>query len=78
VSLVPGQTLSQYEILAKLGQGAFRTDRNSLETRRPLVGFDGSQVHESFGIAPDGNRLVVSTVEQVRAIHLADRLPSLR
>lgn len=56
----------------------FRTDRNTLETRRPLHGFDGSQIHESFGIAPDGKSLIVSTVEQVRTIQLADRLPRLR
>jgi Tol biopolymer transport system component len=53
----------------------FSTEHDTFETRRALIGFDGSGVHESFGISPDGKRIMVSTVEQMRAIHLVEGLP---
>jgi Tol biopolymer transport system component len=56
----------------------FHTDRNAPESRREVAGFDGRLIHESFGIAPDGKRIVVSTIEQVRALNQVDRLWGLR
>ena len=56
----------------------FRTDRNTMETRRRLTGFVGGLVHESFGIAPDGRTVTLSAIDQVRTINLVDRLPALR
>ena len=53
----------------------FNTDHNTLETRRPLIGFHGDGVYESFGISPDGKRIMLSTMEQVRAIYLVEGLP---
>jgi len=56
----------------------FDPGRDTSASRRPLFGFDGRLVYESFGIAPDGRRLTVSSIEQVRTINLADGLPDLR
>ncbi len=56
----------------------FDPQRDTIATRRKLVGFRGQQVHESFGISPDGKRIVLATVEQERTLNLADRLSSLR
>jgi len=56
----------------------FRPDRNTIETRRRLTGFTGELVHESFSIAPDGRTVMLSAIDQVRTISLADRLPDLR
>lgn len=53
----------------------FSTEHDTFETRRALIGFDGSTVHESFAISPDGKRIMVSTIEQMRAIHLVEGLP---
>jgi Tol biopolymer transport system component len=55
----------------------FSTEHDTFETRRRLIGFDGSGVHESFGISPDGKRIMVSTIEQMQAIHLVEGLPGL-
>jgi Tol biopolymer transport system component len=56
----------------------FHVDRNAPETRRRVTGFDSDVVHESFGIAPDGVTLTLSSNEQVRTINLADGLPRMR
>jgi len=53
----------------------FSTERNLLGTRRPLIGFQGDRVYESFGISPDGKRIMLSTIDQVRAIYLVEGLP---
>ena len=56
----------------------FLPDRNTLETRRRQTGFRGDVNHESFGISPDGKRIILSTIEQVRTINLVEHLPKLR
>jgi len=56
----------------------FDPERNTTETRRKLSGFRGDRVYESFSVAPDGSRVTISTLKQVRSIQLADRLPRLR
>ena len=53
----------------------FSAEHDTAATRRRLIGFDGSGVHESFGISPDGKRILLSTLEQVRAIYLVEGLP---
>lgn len=53
----------------------FSTEHDTTATRRRLIGFDGSGVYESFGISPDGKRILLSTMEQERAIYLVERLP---
>ncbi len=55
----------------------FSTEHDTAATRRRLIGFDGSGVHESFGISPDGKRILLSTLEQVRAIYMVEGLPEL-
>jgi Tol biopolymer transport system component len=47
-------------------------------TRRPLAGFDGEDHAESFGISPDGSRLMLSGVEISPGLMLAQGVPGLR
>jgi Tol biopolymer transport system component len=56
----------------------FDAKRDTRDTRRPLTGFDGAHMYESFGISPDARHVIFSTVEQVSSINLADKLPALR
>ncbi len=53
----------------------FSTEHDTSETRRRLIGFDGSRPYESFAISPHGKRIMLSTSEDVRAIHLVEGLP---
>jgi eukaryotic-like serine/threonine-protein kinase len=46
-------------------------------TRRAVVGFDPGTLTESFGVAPDGRRLVVSTLQESSSLQLAEGLPGL-
>ena len=47
-------------------------------SRRPLVGFDGERHAESFGISPDGARLMLSGTEISPGLMLAQGVPGLR
>ncbi len=55
---------------------AFDQERTA-GTPRPLAAFDGEAAAESFGVSPDGARLVVAVREQVSSIVAADRVPGL-
>ena len=46
-------------------------------TRRAVVGFDPTTLTESFGVSPDGRRLVVSTLQEFSSLQLAEGLPGL-
>jgi Tol biopolymer transport system component len=56
--------------------GVFAQDfvpgRDTSGTRRKLAGFSPDFRSESFGIAPDGSELVLSTLEQTEALVLAE------
>ena len=55
----------------------FAPGLDTIKTRRPLGGFDPEAAAESFGIAPDGTRLVVAGAEHILSIALAEGLPGI-
>jgi dipeptidyl aminopeptidase/acylaminoacyl peptidase len=55
----------------------FAPGQDTTKTLRPLGGFDPEAAAESFGIAPDGTRLVVAGAEQILSIALAEGLPGI-
>jgi Tol biopolymer transport system component len=55
----------------------FTPGRDSAASRRPLAGFSPDYVTESFGIAPDGRRLALSTLEQLASLLLAEGVPGI-
>jgi len=55
----------------------FSPGEDTSSTRRPFAGFDPGVDLESFGISPDGSRLVYSTGDQVDSLMLADGLTGL-
>jgi TolB protein len=55
----------------------FTPGRDTAATRRPLAGFSSAYVTESFGIAPDGRRLTLSTLEQSGSLMIAEGLPGV-
>ncbi len=55
----------------------FVPGRDTSATRRRLAGFDPDHITESFGIAPDGSRLVIAEWDQVFSIMLADGVPGV-
>jgi Tol biopolymer transport system component len=50
----------------------FTPGRDSAATRRVLAGFSPAFVTESFGIAPDGRRITLSTLEQAGSLMVAE------
>jgi Tol biopolymer transport system component len=60
--------------------GLFEQDfvpgRDTIATRRPLIGFDPENSAESFGISPDGQFITIATWEQFFSIMLTEDLPS--
>jgi Tol biopolymer transport system component len=55
----------------------FTPGRDNRAAHRPLVGFDLDAPLESFGISPDGRRVVYATVDQIDALILAEGLPGV-
>ncbi len=55
----------------------FAPGQDTAATRRKLAGFDPDVAAESFGIAPDGSRLVLAGWVQLFSLMEADRLPGL-
>jgi len=55
----------------------FAPGRDTTSTRRPLAGFEPSLVPESFGISPDGKRLLVSHLEQSWSVMIAEGVPGI-
>jgi Tol biopolymer transport system component len=55
----------------------FAPGRDTSATRRPLAGFDPDVATESFGLAPDGSRLVLAGWVQLFSLMEADGLPGL-
>jgi len=56
----------------------FVPGRDTASTRRPLAGFDPEAATESFGISPDGSRIVVAAWEQLFSIMTAEGLQGVR
>jgi Tol biopolymer transport system component len=55
----------------------FAPGRDTRDTRRPLAGFDPDAPLESFGISPDGARVVYASVDQSDTLILAEGLPAV-
>jgi eukaryotic-like serine/threonine-protein kinase len=55
----------------------FAPGRDTAATRRKLAGFDPDVAAESFGLSPDGTRLVVAGWVQLFSLMEAERLPGL-
>ncbi|MEE8217636.1 MAG: protein kinase [Vicinamibacteria bacterium] len=55
----------------------FVPGRDTSATRRPIAGFDPDVAAESFGIAPDGSRLVIAGWVQLFSLMEAEGLPGL-
>ncbi|MCP4248332.1 MAG: hypothetical protein GY778_14895, partial [bacterium] len=55
----------------------FRPGEDTTASRRKLAGFSTDYATESFGFSPDGSRLTLSGIEEVRSLMLADRIPNV-
>jgi eukaryotic-like serine/threonine-protein kinase len=55
----------------------FSPGQDTSATRRPLAGFDADVAAESFGIAPDGSRLVIAGWVQLFSLMAAEDVPGL-
>jgi len=55
----------------------FVPEKDTVAQRRPMAGFDPGSNFESFGIAPDGSRLVYSSFDQSNSLMLAEGLPGV-
>lgn len=55
----------------------FAPGRDTRASRRKLGGFDAELTTESFGISPDGSRMVIASWEQLFSLMLAERLPDI-
>lgn len=55
----------------------FAPGKDTRATRRKLGGFDAELATESFGISPDGSRIVIASWEQLFSLMLAERLPGV-
>ncbi len=55
----------------------FVPGKDTQATRRKLGGFDSELTTESFGISPDGSRMVIASWEQLFSLMLAERIPGV-
>ena len=55
----------------------FVPGRDTSATRRAVAGFAPDLLTESFGVSPDGKRLVVSTLQEYSSLQLAEGLAGL-
>lgn len=56
----------------------FVPGKDTSDTRRPIAGFSRSYMTESFGISPDGKRLILATLEESSNLMLVDGVPDVR
>jgi serine/threonine protein kinase len=87
VSLGRARWMPDGKAIAFVGQdesgvtGVFAQDfspgRDTSATRRPLAGFDPDVAAESFGIAPDGSRIVIAGWVQLFSLMAAEEVPGL-
>jgi Tol biopolymer transport system component len=56
---------------------AFDPDQDTSRTRRSLGGFDSDLSTESFGISPDGSRIVLAGWEQLSTLMMAEHVPGV-
>jgi Tol biopolymer transport system component len=56
----------------------FEPGRDTTASRRPLSPFSDTNVIETFGISPDGEHVVTSALDEIRALRSVDGLPTLR
>jgi len=61
--------------LSGVFQQEFVPGRDTSATRRPVAGFASDLLTESFGISPDGSRIVLSTGRETASILIADGVP---
>ena len=66
----PGQPFGLYA-------QSFDPARDTSGTRRRLAGFDPDVQYESFGISPDGSRIVVGAFEHLSSLLIAERVPGI-
>ncbi len=55
----------------------FVPGEDTSDRRRPLTGFDGDRFTESFGFAPDGETVAISSTDQLNSVVISDPIPSL-
>ncbi len=55
----------------------FDPSRNTSATLKRLAGFDPDVQLESFGISPDGSRMIVGAYEQLSSLLIAERVPGI-
>jgi Tol biopolymer transport system component len=55
----------------------FAPGRDTSATRRPLAGFDSELTAESFGISPDGSRLVLASRDGRSGLMIAEGVPGV-
>jgi Tol biopolymer transport system component len=53
----------------------FVPGRDTTSSRRPLAGFFEHDITESFSVSPDGERVMLATVQEARNIMLAEGVP---
>ena len=58
-------------------QQDFVPGKDTLKTRRAVAGFSAEYDVESHGISPDGSRLMLSVMEPLRSIKLAEGVPGV-
>jgi len=56
---------------------SFDASRDTSGTLRRFAGLDPDVLFESFGISPDGSRLVVGAYEQLSSLLIAERVPGI-
>ena len=56
---------------------SFDPSRDTSATLRRFAGFDPDIQPESFGISPDGSRMIVGAYEQLSSLLIAERVPGI-
>ncbi len=56
----------------------FRPGEDTTSTRRPLAGFTTDRYAESFGISPDGTRIALASIAEIRSLQLVEGVPPPR
>ncbi len=58
-------------------QQDFVPGKDTQETRRAVAGFSAEHDVESLGVSPDGTRLMISVMENLRSIKIAEGVPGI-
>jgi hypothetical protein len=64
-------------MMTKVFQQPFVPETNTDSSLRKLAAFDPDLATESFGLSPDGKRLVVASWDQLWSLMLAERIPGI-